>query len=66
MCAVQRDGDRRVLERLPISVCVEISQVRGLPGQPETPSTTRARTTGTAVGRGAHTNAHSEICLLCP
>lgn len=66
MCAVQRDGDRRVLERLPFSVCIEISQVGGLPGQPETQSTTRARTTGTAFGRGTHTNAHSEICLLCP
>lgn len=52
MCAVQRDGDCCVLERLPISVCAEISQVGGFPGQPETQSTARARTTGTAVGRG--------------
>lgn len=65
MCAVQRDGDRCVLERLPLSVCIKISQVGGLPGQPETQSTTRARTTGTAVGRGTHTTAHSKICLLC-
>ncbi len=56
-CAVQRDGDRSVLERLPISVCAEISQVGGFPGQPETQSTTRARATGTAAGRGTHTCA---------
>lgn len=54
MCAVQRDGDRSVLERLPISMCAEISQAGGFSGQPETQSTTRARTTGTAVGRGTH------------
>lgn len=72
MCAVQRDGDGSVLERLPISVCAEISQAGGFPGQPEAQSTTRARATGTAAGRGTHTyvlshpkkDSASVLCLV--
>ena len=37
LSSVQGDGDRRVLEGLPLTVRPQVPEAGGLPGQPETP-----------------------------
>ena len=47
---VQGDGDSGVLEGLQVTVCPEVPEAGGLPGQPEAHSAARAGTTGAAAG----------------
>lgn len=52
MCSVTGDGNRRLLERLPLPMRPQVPETGGVPGQPEAPGPAGAGATGAAAGWG--------------
>ncbi len=48
--SVPGDGNRSVLERLPLPVCSEVPEAGRVSGQPKTPSQAGIRAAGAAAG----------------